>query len=80
MPGFCASIVITFISGVELFDYVVDGGICESLAGAKAKWVIWPQGEGWGVGGIKPSGCLEKNGRKSFVQLVMSSANIPFSF
>ena len=26
MPGFCASIVIAFILGVEFFDYVVDGG------------------------------------------------------
>ena len=25
IPGFCASIVHAFISGVELFDYVVDG-------------------------------------------------------
>ena len=25
IPGFCASIVLAFISGVELFDYVVDG-------------------------------------------------------
>ena len=25
MSGFCANIVLAFISGVELFDYVVDG-------------------------------------------------------
>ena len=33
IPGFCTSIVFAFISGVELFDYVVDeeGGIRESL-------------------------------------------------
>ena len=30
MPGFCASIVLFFILGVELFDYVVDGGIKRS--------------------------------------------------
>ena len=36
MPGFCTSTVPAFMLGVELFDYVVDGGICESLA------------EGWG--------------------------------
>ena len=35
MPGFCGSIVLAFILGVELVDYVVDwgGGICEGLAG-----------------------------------------------
>ena len=26
MPGFCISIVFAFILGVELFDYLVDGG------------------------------------------------------
>ena len=26
VPGLCASIALAFISGVELFDYVVDGG------------------------------------------------------
>ena len=26
MPGFCASIVLAFIWGVKLFDYVVDRG------------------------------------------------------
>ena len=26
MRAFCASIVLTFISGMELFDYVIDGG------------------------------------------------------
>ena len=31
-PGFGASMALAFILGVELFDYVVDGGICESLA------------------------------------------------
>ena len=40
MPGFGASIVLAFISGVELFDYVVDGGGGESvrarLGGGKA--------------------------------------------
>ena len=30
MPGLCASIVLAFISGVELFNYVVDGGRGES--------------------------------------------------
>ena len=33
VPGLCASIALAFILGVELFDYVVDGRICESLAG-----------------------------------------------
>ena len=42
MPGFCTSIGFVFILGVELFDYVVDGGICDSLDG-QAKWGIWPQ-------------------------------------
>ena len=46
MPGFCANIVLAFISGVELFDCVInddvdgggggggggEGGICEDLA------------------------------------------------
>ena len=34
MPEFCASIVLAFILGVELFDHVVDGwvgGTCGSL-------------------------------------------------
>ena len=38
MPEFCASIVLAFISGVKLLDYVVmggGGGICESLAGGR---------------------------------------------
>ena len=26
MPGFCSSIVLSFFSGVKLFDYVLDGG------------------------------------------------------
>ena len=26
MPVFCAGIVLAFISGMKLFDYVVDGG------------------------------------------------------
>ena len=26
VPGFCALIVLAFILGVELFDYMVDGG------------------------------------------------------
>ena len=33
MPGFCASIVLAFILGVELFDYVVDVGVESARAG-----------------------------------------------
>ena len=56
MPGVCASIVLAFISGVELFDYVVDGG------GGSAR--TWLRGEIQmedmaSRGGIKPSGCHE---------------------
>ena len=55
IPGFCASIVLAFISGVELFDYVVDGrggggGSERAWLGEKAKWWIWSQD-----GGIKLS-------------------------
>ena len=43
MTGFCASIVLAFISRVELFDYVVDGGNLRE--------------PGWGGGGgEKPNG------------------------
>ena len=61
MPGFCANIVLTFILGVESFDYAVDRGegrvwICKSLAGGGGK----PNG-GYDLKmrgrGIKPSGC-----------------------
>ena len=51
VSGFYASITLVFILGVELFDYVVDGGICKSLAGGD------PNREyGLKMGGIKPSG------------------------
>ena len=50
------SIVLAFTSGVELFDYVVDGegwrGICESLAGGGQ---MGDMASRWG--GIKPLGC-----------------------
>ena len=52
MPGFCASIVLAFILRVELFDYVVDGGICERLAGGRKP----NDGHSLKMGGIKPSG------------------------
>ena len=52
MPGFCASIVLAFILRVELFDYVVDGGICERLAGGRKP----NDGRSLKMGGIKPSG------------------------
>ena len=42
VSGFCASIALAFILWVELFDYVIDGGICKSLAGG-AKWEILTQ-------------------------------------
>ena len=52
MPGFCARIVLVFISGVELFDYVVDGGgICKSMAGESER----NRGYGLKMGAIKPS-------------------------
>ena len=54
MPGFCASIVLVFILRVELFDYVVDGGICESLAWGESQMVDMASkkgGEGGGGGG-----------------------------
>ena len=52
MAGFYGSIALAFILGVELFGYVVDGGICKRLAGEGK-----PNG-GYGLkkGGIKPSG------------------------
>ena len=37
MPGFCASIALAFILGVELFYYVVVRGICDSLAEVEEK-------------------------------------------
>ena len=45
VSGFCGSIALAFILGVELFYYVVDGvGIAENLArGGGAKWGTWPQ-------------------------------------
>ena len=44
MPGFCASIVRPFISGVDLLDYVADGGNRQEPGWKeKAKWGIWPQ-------------------------------------
>ena len=52
MPGFCASIVLDFISGVELFDHVVDEGNLREPG-----WGRKPNGDmasRWG--GIKPSG------------------------
>ena len=45
VPRFCASIALAFL-GVELPDYVVDGGICESMAVGAAKWGVWPQDGG----------------------------------
>ena len=38
MPGFCASIVLAFILGVKLFDYVVVDGanLCEPGWGRKS--------------------------------------------
>ena len=49
MSGFCASIVLAFILGVELFDYVVDGvNLREPGWGKKAKWGIWSQNGGGG--------------------------------
>ena len=58
MRGFCGSIVLAFILGVKLFDYVVVDGVnlCEPGLGEKVKWRIWPQDRGRGEG-IKPSGC-----------------------
>ena len=58
MPGFCASIVLVFILRVELFDYVVDGGICESLAWGESQMVDMAskkggEGAGGGAGGNK---------------------------
>ena len=45
---------LAFILGVELFDYVVDGGkISESLAGRNQ---MGDTASKWG-GGVKPSGC-----------------------
>ena len=47
MPGFCANIVVTISSGVELVDYVVDGGdLWEPDWREKAKWGIWSQDGG----------------------------------
>ena len=52
MPGFCTSIGFVFILGVELFDYVVDGG--EFVT-------VWMSEPNWGYGlkmeRIKPLGC-----------------------
>ena len=42
MPGFCASIVLAFISGVALFDYVVDRENMQEPGSRGAKWGIWP--------------------------------------
>ena len=69
VPGFCASIALAFILGVELFDYVVDGrNLRESDWGGKAKWEIWPQDGGnqilrtpWFLDNMKlPSNFLSK--------------------
>ena len=51
MPGFCASIVSDYILRVELLDYVVDGGICESLAEGEPN-----RRYSLKMGGTKPSG------------------------
>ena len=52
MPGFYARVFLVFISGVGLFDYVVDGGgICQSMAGGRAP----NRGYGLKMGAIKPS-------------------------
>ena len=40
MPGFCGSIFLAFISGVELLDYVVDGG-----GGGRESARVWLGGE-----------------------------------
>ena len=47
MPGFCANIVLTFILGVESFDYAVDRGEGGG-GGKKGKGGLWPQDEGGG--------------------------------
>ena len=46
MPGFCASIVLVFISGVKLFDYIINrGGDNRAWLGV-TNWGIWLQEKG----------------------------------
>ena len=46
MPGFCASIVLVFISGVKLFDYIINrGGYNRAWLGV-TNWGIWLQEKG----------------------------------
>ena len=58
IPGFCASIVLDFILGVELFHYVVDG---ERGGGGDLREPGWGRrtnrGHGLKMGEIKLSGC-----------------------
>ena len=62
MPGFCANIVLTFILGVESFDYAVDRG--EGGGGESAR--AWLGGERqmgdmtsrWGKGESNPQDAM----------------------
>ena len=58
MPGFCASIVFAFISVVKLYGCVVDGGICESLAGGEGQQVIGLKPQDGGGGELNPQDAM----------------------
>ena len=46
MPGFCASIVLDFISGVKLFDYIINRGGYNGAWLGVTNWGIWLQEKG----------------------------------
>ena len=62
MPGFCASIALAFILGVELFYYVVVRGNLWQLGwrGGKAKWGI----------GLKMAGRIKSSGYHVWVKFL----------
>ena len=47
MPGFCFNIVLTFILGVESFDYAVDRG--EGGGGVNLQEPGWGEKGKWGI-------------------------------
>ena len=58
VPGFCANIVLAFISEEELFDYVVDGGEGSAIAWMRGSQ-MWDMASRWGESNPKDAMSLK---------------------